>query len=196
MQEGAANSWFLATFDEVLSSFAEFEAKFRERWDCDNSTHAVTSRLTMARQQEGQTGSAFVDEIKSINNDMYPKFPDKDLLDFLKRGLNESYAKQVLNCESMDSATREIREYDRFRAERRAENRPSVTFADAVPQLSGQTLLVFPKGQLSRKDDLPATSTPRPISVERRYQVRQQNCFACGETGHYASAFPNAQSVP
>ena len=68
--EGAANIWFLATFNGTLSSFPEFEAKFKEWWDCDNSIHAVTRRLTPARQQEEQSGSAFAHGIKNINNNL------------------------------------------------------------------------------------------------------------------------------
>ena len=48
--EGAANNWFLATFDETLSSFPEFKAKFRERWDCDN--FAITQTPGPKQSQE------------------------------------------------------------------------------------------------------------------------------------------------
>ena len=68
--EGAANSWFLATFDGALSSFQEFEAKFRERWDCDNPTHTVTCRSALVRQPGEQSGSAFADGIKNINKNL------------------------------------------------------------------------------------------------------------------------------
>ena len=114
---------------------------------------------------------------------------------FLKRGLNEDYAKQILTCESLEAATRVIREYDRFRAERQSDPKPNVSFAETIPHLTGQTPLSLPKGPLTRKDDLPATSTPRPATIDRRYAQRQQNCFVCNQTGHYANECPNRQQI-
>ena len=194
-----AVNWFANEFPEPFANFAQFEEKFRERFDCENSHHALMRRISNAEQKSGQLGSAFIDEVRRWNRELNPGFSDAELFDFIKAGLNDEYAACVVTCDDLDATVRAIRSYERrFGTSRK---KPSlVAFNETPAVFSGDTPLTFPQGRLVRGDGRPANSTPRPSPPQQQAKDNQRfqnyQCFVCNEPGHLANECPNKKQRP
>ena len=124
--EGEANHWFLTNFKSRLEQFSEFENKFRERFDCEDTPSAVYRRISTAKQQPGQSGIDFIEEMHRYNDDLEKKFSEDELFDFISDGLDEDYACRVLTCDNLEQATKVIRKLDRHYAQLKKGNQPVV----------------------------------------------------------------------
>ena len=190
--EGEAADWFLAHFVDSFNSFKEFEDKFRDRYDCDNSEHAVTRRISLAQQQEGQSGSEFIDLMKRYNMEMDSRYSDADLYDFIRKGLSLEYAKIIVSCETLATAVKAIKKYDRLKEEAvKGGKTPAVSFSEKPTIFPADTPLPFTASRLKRSDELPASSTP--LIPQTPYRPKTYDCYACGQKGHLANQCPNRQ---